>query len=47
MERKLPWLLTENGMAVIVLDQQDQEVLPLDIYEISERDVQVCSQATG
>ena len=26
---------------------QGQEVLPLDIYDISERNVQVCSQATG
>ena len=47
MEQEIAWILTENSMAVIVHEQQGQEVLPLDIYKISERNVQVCSQAAG
>ena len=44
MERKLSWPLTDNGMAVIVHEQQGLEVVPLKtFYEISERNVQVCS----
>ena len=45
MNRKLSWSLTDNGMVVIVHEQQGLEVVPLKtFYEISERNVQVCSQ---
>ena len=48
MERKQSWPLTDDGMAVIVHEQQGLEVVPLKtFYEISERNVQVYRQTTG